>query len=111
MTENPQKKQDFLEAARRQFAQVSAEFERGLDALKDPERRKEMASSYLDLLQAGLAKAQENLAKYQQRVAAQPKGDRPAEPQPPQPAQPTGEAPPPPQPPRPTDEAPPPPAT
>lgn len=104
MTENPQKKQDFLEAAKRQFAQVSAEFERGLDALKDPERRKEMASSYLDLLQSGLAKAQENLAKYQQRVAPQPKGDQPTEPQPsqpPRPAPPAGEAPSPPPPPAP----------
>jgi len=71
MSENPPKRQDFLEVARHQFAQISAEFEKALEALKDQERRKQMTSSYLDLLQKGLSKAQESVAKYQQKIAPQ----------------------------------------
>jgi len=69
MSENPQKKQDFLEVAKHQFAQISAEFEKALEALKDQERRKQMTSSYLDMLQKGLSRAQESVAKYQERIA------------------------------------------
>ena len=69
MSENSQKKQDFLEVAKHQFAQISAEFEKALEALKDQERRKQMTSSYLDMLQKGLAKAQESVAKYQEKIA------------------------------------------
>jgi hypothetical protein len=69
MSENPHKKQDFLEVARHQLAHISAEFEKALDALKDQERRKQMTSSYLDMLQRGLSKAQESVAKYQEKVA------------------------------------------
>ncbi len=71
MSENPHKGQDFLEAAKRQFTEISAEFEKALEALKDPERRKQMTSSYLDLLQKGLSKAQESVAKYQEKIAPQ----------------------------------------
>ena len=72
MSETPHRKQDFLELAKRQFAQISAEFEKALDALKDPERRRQLTSSYLDLLQTGLSKAQEGVAKYQDKIAPQP---------------------------------------
>ncbi len=73
MSENPNKEQDFLEVAKHRFAQISAEFEKALEALKDPERRKQMTSSYLDMLQRGLSKAQESVAKYQEKVAPQTK--------------------------------------
>ena len=69
MSENPHKKQDFLEVARHQFAHISAEFEKALEALKDQEHRKQMTSSYLDMLQKGLSKAQQSIAKYQEKVA------------------------------------------
>ena len=69
MSENHPKRQDFLEVAKHQFAQISAEFEKALEALKDQERRKQMTSSYLDLLQKGLSKAQESVAKYQEKIA------------------------------------------
>jgi hypothetical protein len=71
MSENPQKKQDFLEIAKHQFAQISTEFEKALEALKDPERRKQLTSSYLDMLQKGLSKAQETVTKYQDKIASQ----------------------------------------
>ena len=77
MSENPHKKQDFLEVARHQFAQISAEFEKALEALKDQERRKQMTSSYLDMLQKGLSKAQESVARYQVKVAPHTKTDPP----------------------------------
>ena len=77
MSENPHKKQDFLEVAKHQFAQISAEFEKALDALKDQERRKQMTSSYLDMLQKGLSKAQESVAKYQEKIAPQTKTEPP----------------------------------
>ena len=51
MSEAPHKKQDFLEVAKHQFAQISTEFEKALEALKDPERRKQLTSSYLEMLQ------------------------------------------------------------
>ena len=78
MSENPHKKQDFLEVAKHQFAQISAEFDKALDALKDPERRKQLTSSYLDMLQKGLSKAQESVTKYQEKIAPQ---TRPAPPE------------------------------
>jgi hypothetical protein len=71
MSEKPHQKQDFLELAKRQFAQISAEFEKALDTLKDPERRKQMTASYLDMLQKGLSRAQESIARYQEKVAPQ----------------------------------------
>jgi hypothetical protein len=71
MSERPHKKQDFLELAKHQFAQISAEFEKSLDALKDPERRRQLTSSYLDMLQKGLSKAQESVARYQDKIAPQ----------------------------------------
>jgi chromosome segregation ATPase len=77
MSDNPNKKQDFLDGAKHQFAQISAEFEKALEALKDPERRKQMTSSYLDTLQKGLVKAQESVANYQEKVSAHTKTDRP----------------------------------
>jgi Mn-containing catalase len=76
MSENPHKKQDFLEVARHQFANISAEFEKALEALKDQERRKQMTSSYLDMLQKGLSKAQQSVAKYQEKVAPHAKVER-----------------------------------
>jgi hypothetical protein len=69
MSENPHKKQDFLQVAKHQLAQISAEFENALEALKDQERRKQLTSSYLDMLQKGLSKAQDSVAKYQERIA------------------------------------------
>lgn len=69
MSETPHKKQDFLEVAKHQFAQISAEFEKALEALKDPERRKQLTSSYLDMLQKGLSRAQDSVARYQEKVA------------------------------------------
>jgi len=72
MSETPQQKQDFIELAKRQFAQLSAEFEKALDSLKDPERRRQLTSSYLDVLQKGLSRAQESVARYQEKVAPHP---------------------------------------
>jgi hypothetical protein len=72
MSETPHQKQDFIELAKRQFAQITAEFEKALDALKDPERRRQLTASYLDVLQKGLSRAQESVAKYQEKVATQP---------------------------------------
>ena len=72
MSETPHQKQDFIELAKRQFAQISAEFEKALDTLKDPERRRQLTSSYLDVLQKSLSRAQESVAKYQEKVATQP---------------------------------------
>jgi hypothetical protein len=84
MSDNPNKKQDFLDGAKHQFAQISAEFEKALGALKDPERRKQMTSSYLDMLQKGLVKAQESVANYQEKVSAHSKTDQPDHTQPPE---------------------------
>src|SRR6476659_6697183 len=72
MSDHPHKKQDFLEVAKHQFAQISAEFEKALDAVKDQERRKQLTSSYLEMLQKGLSRAQESVAKYQEKVAPHP---------------------------------------
>jgi hypothetical protein len=69
MSDHPHKKQDFLEVAKHQFAQISAEFEKALDAVKDQERRKQLTSSYLEMLQKGLSRAQDSVAKYQQKIA------------------------------------------
>jgi chromosome condensin MukBEF ATPase and DNA-binding subunit MukB len=69
MSGTPHKKQDFLEVAKHQFAQISAEFEKALEALKDPERRKQLTSSYLDMLQKGLSRAHDSVARYQEKVA------------------------------------------
>jgi hypothetical protein len=77
MSDNPNKKQEFLDGAKHQFAQISAEFEKALEALKDPERRKQMTSSYLDMLQKGLVKAQASVANYQEKVSAHTKTDQP----------------------------------
>jgi hypothetical protein len=84
MPDNPYKKQDFLEVAKHQFAQASAEFEKALGALKDPERRKQMTSSYLEMLQKGLLKGQESVAKYQEKIVARTKTDRPDRTSPPE---------------------------
>ena len=72
MSDHPHKKPDFLEVAKHQFAQISAEFEKALDAVKDQERRKQLTSSYLEMLQKGLSRAQESVTKYQEKVAAHP---------------------------------------
>jgi hypothetical protein len=72
MSENPYKKPDFLEVAKHQLAQIYAEFEKGLETLKDQERRKQLTSSYLDMLQKGLSKAQDSVAKYQEKIAPHP---------------------------------------
>ena len=77
MSEHPHKAQDFLEGAKHQLAQISAEFEKALGAVKDSERRKQMTSSYLELLQRGLAKAQESVAKYQEKIAPPKKTELP----------------------------------
>jgi hypothetical protein len=77
MSENPYKKQDFLEAAKHQYAQLSEEFQKAVGTLKDPEHRKQMTSSYLDMLQKGLSKAQEGVARYQEKIAAEAKADTP----------------------------------
>ena len=53
MSDNLCKKQDFLDVAKHQFAQISAEFEKALESFKDSERRKQMTASYLDMLQKG----------------------------------------------------------
>ena len=70
MSDNPYRKQDFLEVAKHQLAQISAEFDKTLESFKDSERRKQMTTSYLDMLQKGLSKAQESVAKYQEKIAA-----------------------------------------
>jgi hypothetical protein len=72
MSETPHQKQDFIDLAKRQFAQIAAEFEKALETLKDPERRRQLTASYLDVLQKGLSRAQESVAKYQEKVATQP---------------------------------------
>jgi chromosome condensin MukBEF ATPase and DNA-binding subunit MukB len=79
MSENPHKKQDFLEVAKHQLTQMSAEFEKALEALKDQERRKQLTSSYLDMLQKGLSKAQDSVAKYQEKIAPHPTTETPEE--------------------------------
>jgi hypothetical protein len=76
MSDTPHQKQDFIELAKRQFALISAEFERALETLKDPERRRQLTSSYLDMLQKGLSRAQESVSKYQEKVAPQPTGEQ-----------------------------------
>jgi hypothetical protein len=78
MSESPHKKQEFLETAKHQYAQISAEFEKAMHAVKDPERRKQLTSSYLEMLQKGLSKAQESVAKYQERMTPHPDSDQPA---------------------------------
>ena len=78
MSETPPKKQDFLDLAKHQFAQISAEFEKALDALKDPERRRQLTASYIDMLQKGLSKAQESVAKYQDKIAPQTTAEAPS---------------------------------
>jgi hypothetical protein len=91
MSENPNKKPDFLEVAKHQLAQISAEFEKSLEALKDPERRKQLTSSYLDMLQKGLSKAQDSVARYQEKFAPHKMTEPPKElsaPPPEPPAQP-----------------------
>ncbi len=70
-------KHEFLDTAKQQFAQVSAEFEKAMAALKDPERRKDLTSSYLDVLQKGLARAQESVASYQEKFASRGGSYRP----------------------------------
>lgn len=77
MSEGPHHKQDFIELAKRQFAQISAEFEKALDSLKDPERRRQLTSTYLDMLQKGLSRAQAGVAKYQEKVANPPTEEPP----------------------------------
>ena len=77
MSENPPKKQDFLDVTKHQIAQISTEFEKASEAIKDPERRKQMTSSYLEMLQKGLSKAQESVAKYQQKIALHTTTERP----------------------------------
>lgn len=79
MSENPHKKQDFLEVAKHQLGQISAEFENALEALKDQERRKQLTSSYLDMLKKGLSKAQDSVAKYQERIAPRTTTEPPAD--------------------------------
>src|SRR4051794_10312406 len=79
MSEQPHKKQDFLEGAKHQITQISAEFEKALEALKDPERRRQLTSSYLDMLQKGLAKAQEIVTNYQEKVAPPRKTELPGD--------------------------------
>jgi hypothetical protein len=77
MSENPHKKQDFLEVAKHQLTHITAEFEKALEALKDQERRKQLTSSYLDMLQKGLSKAQDSVAKYQEKIAPHPTTETP----------------------------------
>jgi chromosome condensin MukBEF ATPase and DNA-binding subunit MukB len=77
MSENPHKKPDFLEVAKHQLAHISAEFEKALEALKDQERRKQLTSSYLDMLQNGLSKAQHSVARYQEKIAPRATSERP----------------------------------
>lgn len=62
-------KPDFLEAAKQQLTQILAEFDQAIDAIKDPERRRQVTESALDKLQGGLARAQESVAKYQAKLA------------------------------------------
>ncbi|MDQ2750191.1 MAG: hypothetical protein M3Y44_11815 [Actinomycetota bacterium] len=85
MSDGPYRKQEFLDGANHQFAQISAEFEKAATALKDPERRKDLPSSYFDILQKGLFKAQEGgVASYQEKVASRENTDRPDNPQAPE---------------------------
>ena len=105
MSEHPEKK-DFIEAAKRQLAQISAEFEKTFENLKDPDGRKRMASSYLDLLEQGLSKAQHSVASYRERMAPNPTADAP--PPPDAPAGPAAPPPPAPDPAPPESPAPPP---
>jgi chromosome segregation ATPase len=77
MSEHPYRKPDFLEVAKHQFAQLSEEFQKAMEALKDPEHRKQLTSSYLDMLQKGLSKAQESVARYQEKIAPEAKSETP----------------------------------
>ena len=44
MPEHPHNRQDFVDTARHQLAQISAELEKALDAVKDPQRRKQLTA-------------------------------------------------------------------
>jgi hypothetical protein len=78
MSENPQNKPDFLEVARHQLAQLTAEFEKAVEAVKEPERRKQLTLSYLDMLQKGLSWAQDSVARYQEKIAPHPASESPS---------------------------------
>ena len=82
MSENPRKKPDFLDLAKSQFAQIAAEFEKASRPSRTPERRKQMTSSYLDLLQKGLTRAQDSAHQVSREGRAAPEdragGDAPA---------------------------------
>jgi hypothetical protein len=62
MSESEGGKADPLAKAKKQLAAVADEFGKGLAAVKDPGKRREMTVAYLDVLQKYLAKAQEGVA-------------------------------------------------
>ena len=62
--------QDILQTTRRQLARVAAEFDHTLNAVTDPRRRHQLATSVLEGLQAVLAQAQDNIAKYQHKLVS-----------------------------------------
>jgi hypothetical protein len=72
MPDYPRNKQDFLDATKHQLSQVSAEFDKALDTVKDPQRRRQLTASYIELLQKGLTRAQDSLGKYHDKLAAPP---------------------------------------
>jgi phage shock protein A len=74
MTDGPNAKPDFFETAKQQLTQLMADVDHAIDAVKDPERRRQVTESALEKLQSGLARAQDSVAKYQEKVAR----DKPA---------------------------------
>jgi hypothetical protein len=74
------KRQELLTRARRQLAATTQDFQRGLQSVRSPERRQQLSSAYLDIMQKYLGKAQQTLEKYQsKRRPAAPVADEPSE--------------------------------
>jgi hypothetical protein len=61
------KRAELLAKARQQLAQATEEFQRGLAAVKDPARRKNLTLAYVQLMQKYLAKAQQSLDRYREK--------------------------------------------
>lgn len=67
-----------LTQARKQLVAATTEFQNAIAAVRDPTRRRDVASGYIGLLQKALTTAQQGLDRYSQRRSPQqPAGDTP----------------------------------
>ena len=73
------KRQELLTRARRQLAATTQDFQRGLQSVRSPERRQQLTSAYLDLMQKYLDKAQQSLEKYQSKRRPAPPAAEPSD--------------------------------